>query len=217
VWSCKPRLWTTSSMADTSHELYEVWSSMLKRCDNPSCASFKDYGGRGISVCPEWYDFNTFLNDVGLRPEGRLPSGRPMFTLDRVDNDGNYEPGNVRWATPEQQANNRRLPDVGDNCPQGHPRSEFRYTLKDGRRRCRECDRIRIIEFRDARRGGRPAGIPPGKRTHCPAGHPYDDVNTYVSKTGKRHCRTCQRESMRKRREAKREKVRRDRSPESRA
>jgi hypothetical protein len=57
--------------------------------------------GRGITVCAEWHD-------LGPRPPGRLPSGRPLYSLDRTDNDRGYEPGNVRWATAEQQAANKR-------------------------------------------------------------------------------------------------------------
>lgn len=81
---------------------YEIWCSMIKRCENPNHHAYSRYGGRGISVHPEWRaDFAAFLRDVGSRPS-------PDLSLDRIDNDGNYEPGNVRWATAKQQANNRR-------------------------------------------------------------------------------------------------------------
>lgn len=81
------------------HPLYERWCGMLARC-----ADEKDglYGGRGIRVCERWRkSFAAFLCDVGMPPT-------PRHTLDRVDNEGDYEPGNVRWATPSQQAMNRR-------------------------------------------------------------------------------------------------------------
>lgn len=82
---------------------YSAWRDMVRRCENPEHKSYATYGGRGIRVCPEWMEsFENFFADVGPRPS-------PKHSLDRHPNgDGNYEPGNVRWATREQQSNNTR-------------------------------------------------------------------------------------------------------------
>jgi hypothetical protein len=80
---------------------YRIWSGIHERCGNPNNKSYKNYGGRGIRVDPRWNDFRNFLADVGERPH-------PDLSLDRIDNDGHYTPGNVRWATRSEQNKNRR-------------------------------------------------------------------------------------------------------------
>jgi len=83
---------------------FKAWGSMKERCLNRRSPSFAHYGGRGITICPEWLGadgFARFLDHVGLKPS-------PDHSIDRINNDGNYEPGNVRWATPSEQARNRR-------------------------------------------------------------------------------------------------------------
>jgi hypothetical protein len=81
---------------------YVAWVSMISRCVNPSHKSFGLYGGRGIRVCARWLDsFSNFLADMGVKPD-------PSCSVDRIDPEGDYEPRNCRWATPKQQARNRR-------------------------------------------------------------------------------------------------------------
>lgn len=81
---------------------YSTWHAMRQRCSNSSRPNYHLYGGRGISVCERWNSFESFLADMGEKPEGRQ--------LDRINNDGIYEPGNCRWATPKENSNNRRAP-----------------------------------------------------------------------------------------------------------
>lgn len=95
---------------------YRAWASMITRCTNRKLRCWPDYGGRGISVCERWRNsYEAFLKDVG-----RAPSSR--HSIDRIDNDGNYEPGNVRWATGREQALNTR-------------------------RSLSDADRLKIVEF----------------------------------------------------------------------
>lgn len=92
--------WDNARMPDgSSSPEYNSWGAMIGRCTRETHPIFKDYGGRGIMVCERWMDFDKFLLDMGNRPKGT--------TLDRKDFNGNYEPGNCRWATKDTQSNNK--------------------------------------------------------------------------------------------------------------
>jgi len=93
-------------MPKTTHGLsktpeYRSWKDMKSRCFNPSTKYYSDYGGRGISVCDRWLNFENFFADMELKPT-------PKHSIDRIDNDGDYSPKNCKWSTCVEQSNNQR-------------------------------------------------------------------------------------------------------------
>ena len=161
---------------------YRTWQHMIGRCTCPTDKTFHRYGARGISVCDRWLkSFDQFLFDMGRRPSA-------AHSLDRINNSGDYEPENCRWATRREQANNRSstitvshfgrnelLTDLADSS--GHTYSTIYYRYRAG---LRDADLVAPLEDRLARR-------------FCPRGHEYSEANTRINVRGARECRQCDR------------------------
>ena len=112
----------THGLAKTPEHV--VWCSMNERCTNTNHNRYHRYGGRGITVCDRWRNsFEAFLEDMGPKPS-------PRHTIERIDNDGHYEPGNVRWATKKEQARNRRTTRLLEI--RGHSRSVAEWSEMHG-------------------------------------------------------------------------------------
>ena len=103
----------------TGTSIYKIWHDMTQRCENRNSQAYKNYGGRGITVSEEFHDFQIWHDHIGPRPD-------PGYTQDRINNDGNYERGNIRWATRKVQNNNRRPMSCGP-----HKQYWFRSWHKD--------------------------------------------------------------------------------------
>lgn len=133
----KGKAHTTHGKARTT--TYNSWLAMKSRCSNPNYKSFQRYGGRGITVCDRWREsFEAFLEDMGERPDGT--------TLDRVDPNGNYCPENCRWATVNEQQNNRTSTILVTRC--GRTMSVVEW--------CRELGKSPDSVYKRIRRGASP-------------------------------------------------------------
>lgn len=176
-------------LSDTSE--YVAWSCMIDRCINPINKRFKDYGARGVSVCAQWRtSFLSFLSHVGQKSS-------PEMSIDRINNDGNYEPGNVKWSPPITQAANRRtnrtLTIDGKTLTLSQWSREKGINRNTLQRRVDKgwpTDKLFTAQFEfkepllEARRRQVAA------RTHCKYGHEFTLENTSMH-DGARHCIAC--------------------------
>lgn len=181
----------------TKHSLYQTWSNIIQRCENPKSSSFHNYGGRGIKICERWRNsFHDFATDMGERPFG--------MSIDRMDNDKGYEPGNCRWATRSEQARNtrgRRLIEFegqmrhvaelaeqfGIDMKTIHWRATQGWTMekvlsKEMRWNNSESQRKAVAVHAEQKKA----------ETHCKRGHEFTPDNTYLH-GNRRACRHCRR------------------------
>lgn len=165
------------------HPIHGCWSAMRARCLNPSNHAFAYYGGRGITVCERWASFANFVEDMGPKPSSK-------HSIDRIDNDGNYEPSNCRWATPREQAANRRSSVWITHAGKRMVAAEWARAI--GR------DRHTIVNA--VRRGEDPASAvarlsaPRALPSHCGHGHALAGDNLRITSPrtkSKWRCRAC--------------------------
>ena len=189
------------------HPLYGVWQSMRQRCLNPNHPNWKHYGGRGISICPAWDDFHTFVKDMSPSPEGH--------SIDRIDNDGDYSPENCRWVTQKQQLRNtRRTNRLFINGTEylaielaeiaGIKADAIIARYKAGLSYDEIIDPKPRSNFSGLALGGKASGAKKQAMTHCKYGHEFTPENTRITKEGWRNCRACHAAKMRRRNAAKR-------------
>jgi hypothetical protein len=187
------------------HPLYTIWQGMRRRCRTPSNNAWANYGGRGITICPEWDSFSRFVADMGPRPTN-------LHSIDRIDCDGNYEPGNCRWATRKQQQRNQRCTRhvVVEGKTYIAAELQEQYGIKSdtivkraaaGAPFDRVVSRERLLVAEPTWQGAVKARIAKQlARTHCKNGHPWSLENTAYYSKG-RYCRICNREKESRRRE----------------
>lgn len=177
------------------HPLYYVWQSMLNRCRNSKSPSFHRYGGRGIAVCDRWKgSFDAFVADMGERPAG--------YTIERKNNDGNYEPSNCKWATRKEQQMNRGnavFVEIQGSKFRAVELSEFTgmkpdtiiERAKQGLTFAEVIAPGRRVFVDGLKLGGLANGERNKAKTHCKHGHEYTPENTAPNGKNGRACRRC--------------------------
>jgi len=181
--------------------LYHVWASMKDRCYNKNSKAYPDYGGRGVTVCERWRgSYTLFESDMGDRPEGT--------SIDRIDNNGNYEPSNCKWSTrQEQQRNQRRAVYVTiENTVYRAVELSEKYGLKTDTIVARaakgfsfdECVQKEKHQSTDTTSAVAAKKAKAAAKTHCRNNHELTPENTYLTKEGWKVCRTCHNEKMRR-------------------
>lgn len=157
---------------------YRIWLGMRARCSNPNITHYARYGGRGIRVCERWQSFENFLADMGEAPPGH--------SLDRIDNDGHYEPSNCRWATQQQQMDNtahaRRITINGETKSFRGWARHLGLSVTTLYTRLERGWSLEDAVTRGYREGGR----------YCSRGHEYTPENTRLYGTT-RICKACRR------------------------
>jgi len=176
------------NISKSNRPLYQQWRLMIGRCHKPGHYGYSKYGHKGIKVCDRWHKYVNFVADVGEKPEG--------MTLDRIDGTGNYEPSNCRWATLQQQANNRSntrfLTINGEKVALADAARAAGLTQK------LVLTRIAVLGWSDEEAVSKPASFKArdgkhrnSRKTHCKHGHALTGDNLYQRASGKRECRTC--------------------------
>ena len=191
------------------HSLYNVWKGMIARCYSPTVKAYKHYGARGIIVCERWrvkgQGFKNFVSDMGERPS--------KHSIERIDNDGNYEPSNCKWATQKEQVRNqrctRKITIEGITYIAADIAEKYGFKTDTIVMRAKFCttfdelvDKTRRVFTEGLAAGAKASSIARKSRTHCANGHEYTEESTYMQKSGKyewRTCRICHKESERER------------------